>query len=261
MPPVTQVRLNRQRILAAALRLVDEQGLEGLSMRKLAASLGVEAMSLYTYVPSKSALLTGVLEVLVAELDVPMDDHQPWVERIRAGARSFRQVAHKHPAFVRMLTTQQEYTELLLYPTELGLGILRGAGLDPAQAAFAYQTLMGYLLGALLQEEAGVVGVSCGRLGARAAACGGTADPAAEMVGLPADGFPLLLDAVRTHAASDEDAAFEFGLDLILVGLERLLHVPAKPGTPAGQSHQWHQDVGAAHKGVFATADVYEAGP
>src|SRR6185369_11287189 len=97
----------------------------GLSMRKLAHSLGVEAMSLYTHVPNKSALLTGVLELLVAELEVSTDENLDWMQRLRLGARSFRRVAHQHPAFVRLLTTQQEYTEVLLRPTEYGLGVLR----------------------------------------------------------------------------------------------------------------------------------------
>jgi AcrR family transcriptional regulator len=228
MPALTHPQLSRQRILAAALRFIDRHGLEALSMRKLANSLGFEAMSLYTYVPSKSALLTGVLELLVAELEAPLADDLPWVERLRRGAWSFRRVAHEHPAFVRLLTTQQDYTESLLRPTEYGLRILREAGLDPAQAAYAYQTLMGYLLGALLQEEAGIVGVTCGRLGIAAAECNGSAgSPTAGSLGLPQDRFPFLLDALHTSSGTDTDAAFEFGLDLILGGLERLLAPPA----------------------------------
>jgi AcrR family transcriptional regulator len=227
MPAANHNPLSRRRILVAALRLVDEHGLDGLSMRKLAASLGVEAMSLYTHVPSKSALLTGVLELLIAELDVPTEEGLPWVERLKRGARSFRRVAHRHPAFVRLLTTQQEYTEVLLRPTEVGLGVLRAAGLGPTQAAFAYQTLMGYLLGALIQEEAGVVGVTCGRLGAIVASCDGVAGrPSPDGVGLHRDRFPFLLDALSVNATSDEDAAFEFGLDLVLAGLQRLLESP-----------------------------------
>lgn len=233
MPAVTNTPLNRQRILAAALRFIDEHGLDALSMRKLAASLGVEAMSLYTHVPSKSALLTGVLESLVAELETPLDDGLPWVERLRRGARSFRRVAHEHSAFVRLLTSQQEYTEQLLRPTELGLEILRGAGLNPTDATFAYQTLMGYLLGALLQEEVGVLGVSCGQLGAAVSAGHGAAERStADAVGLPASHFPFLLDALQTHASTEDDAAFEFGLDLILNGLQRLQASPASDGAP-----------------------------
>jgi len=225
MPAATHTPLSRQRILAAALRLVDEQGLDALSMRKLAASLGVEAMSLYTHVPSKSALLTGVLELLVAQLEVPQDEDLPWVERLRTGARSFRRVAHEHPAFVRLLTSQQEYTEVLLHPTESGLAILRGAGLGPTEAAFAYQTLMGYLLGALQQEEAGVVGVTCGDLGVAVSAC--DALPSASMFDLPRDHFPYLLDTLQRNVPNNKDAAFEFGLDLILASLERLASLAA----------------------------------
>ncbi len=239
MAAVTHTPLTRQRILTAAVRFVDEYGLETLSMRKLAASLGYEAMSLYNHVPNKSALLTGMLELLLAEVQTPLDDGMPWIERLRRGAQSFRRVAHEHPAFVRLLISQREYTERLLRPTELGLQILRGAGLDAAQASFAYRTLMGFLLGALLQEEAGVLGVSCGDLGtATAASAVGTSAGSAvgngdrpghtaAAVGLPVDRFPFLLDALQTPASTDDDAAFDFGLDLILAGLQGL-----RPSTP-----------------------------
>jgi AcrR family transcriptional regulator len=230
----TRTPLSRQRVLVAALRLIDEQGLEALSMRKLGAALGVEAMALYTHVPNKSALLTGVLELLVAEVEVPTDEGLSWVERLRRAARSFRRVAHKHPAFIRLLTTQQEYTEVLLGPTEFGLGVLRHAGLGPAEAAFAYQTLMGYLLGALVQEEAGVVGVTCGDLGAVALSCGAGDLASPDAVGLPQDHFPFLLDTLRGLAGRDEDAAFEFGLELILGALQRL--VPSPNGSASAEA-------------------------
>src|SRR3712207_4723720 len=84
---------------------VDREGLETLSMRKLGADLGVEAMSLYNHVPNKNALLDGMVEVLLGELRVPPENHD-WEERIREGWRSFRRLAHEHPNVFPLFLTR-----------------------------------------------------------------------------------------------------------------------------------------------------------
>src|ERR671933_1997998 len=88
--------LNRRRVLEAAVRFADREGLESLTMRRLGAELGVEAMSLYNHVPNKSALLDGMVEVLLNELEVP-PEKLGWEERIREGYGAFRRLAHEHP--------------------------------------------------------------------------------------------------------------------------------------------------------------------
>src|SRR3712207_8923049 len=81
--------LSRRRVLEAAVRFADREGLEALSMRKLGADLGVEAMSLYNHVPNKDALLDGMVEVLLGELEVP-SEKAGWEERVREAYRGFR---------------------------------------------------------------------------------------------------------------------------------------------------------------------------
>ena len=85
--------MSRRRVLEEALRFADREGLEALTMRKLGAELGVEAMSLYNHVPNKGALLDGMVEVLLGELEIPLRN-QDWEERIREGYRAFRRLAH-----------------------------------------------------------------------------------------------------------------------------------------------------------------------
>src|ERR687891_2960838 len=96
MAVVKRRPLSRRRILEAAVRFVDREGLDALSMRKLGSELGVEAMSLYNHVPNKSALLDGMVEVLLGELEI-LSENYGWEERIREGYRAFRRLAHKHP--------------------------------------------------------------------------------------------------------------------------------------------------------------------
>src|SRR5918995_6954834 len=94
--------LNRRRILETAVRFVDSEGLEALSMRKLGAKLGVEAMSLYNHVPNKGALLDGMVEVLLGELEIPPES-EGWERRIREAYGAFRRLAHEHPNVFSLL--------------------------------------------------------------------------------------------------------------------------------------------------------------
>ncbi|MDQ3303151.1 MAG: TetR family transcriptional regulator, partial [Actinomycetota bacterium] len=80
--------LSRRRVLEAAVGLADREGLEALSMRRLGRELGVEAMSLYNHVPNKEALLDGMVEVLLAEMEVSVSGKQGWEERVREVFRS-----------------------------------------------------------------------------------------------------------------------------------------------------------------------------
>src|SRR5215212_5375885 len=87
--------LSRRRVLEEAVRFADREGLEALTMRKLGAELGVEAMSLYNHVPNKGALLDGMVEVLLGELEIWLGNRD-WEGRSRGGYRAVRRVAHGH---------------------------------------------------------------------------------------------------------------------------------------------------------------------
>src|ERR671910_3474527 len=119
--------LSRRRILEAAVRLVDRGGLEALSMRKLGSELGVEAMSLYNHVPNKGALLDGMVEVLLGELEVPPENHG-WEERVRDGYRAFRRLAHEHPNVFPLLVERPPETMDGVWLVEKFFQTLRGGG-------------------------------------------------------------------------------------------------------------------------------------
>ncbi|HWI45936.1 MAG TPA: TetR family transcriptional regulator, partial [Rubrobacter sp.] len=96
MAVVKRRPLSRQRILEAAVRFVDREGLEALSMRKLGSELGVEAMSLYNHVPNKGVLLEGMVEILLGKLQIPPES-EGWERRVKDAYRAFRRLAHEHP--------------------------------------------------------------------------------------------------------------------------------------------------------------------
>ena len=198
--------LSRRRILEAAVRFVDREGLEALSMRKLGSELGVEAMSLYNHVPNKGALLDGMVEVLLGELEVPSED-EGWERRIREAYRAFRRLAHEHPNVFPLLVVRPPETMDGIWLVEEFLKTLREAGFDPQTALYAFRALSSYASGYAMAE---IRGFAMEPAGARAGA--GT---------LSVDDFPHIHELDAPLRQVDHDAEFEFGLDLILTGLQK----------------------------------------
>ena len=200
--------LSRRRVLEAAVRFADREGLEALSMRKLGAQLGVEAMSLYNHVPNKDALLDGMVEVLLGELEVPSEDGS-WEERVREAYRGFRRLARQHPNVFPLLVVRPPDTMDGVWLVEEFLKTLRGAGFDAVTALYAFRTLSGYAMGYAMAEIRGfAMEPGGGRAGART---------------LPEEDFPHISGLEEKLSGVDRDAEFEFGLDLILGGLRERL--------------------------------------
>lgn len=153
-------RLNRERVLAAALALVDREGLSALSMRRLGAELGVEAMALYRYASSKDALLDGLVEALYLELEDRLNaeeeaaaDPPSWRGELHRIARATYDVCLAHPRAVPLLTTRMLAVPLARRPLavlkdhERVLALLGQAGLDDAGTAAVFRAFTAWLLG------------------------------------------------------------------------------------------------------------------
>lgn len=143
--------LSREKVLAAALRLADEHGLAGLSMRRLADSLHVEAMSLYNHVRNKGDLLDGLVGLTFASIPLP-DPALPWDDRLRVLLRGAHQVLTKHPVVVRALADDHANPQSpgALRFIDAVLGALLDAGLDERDAARRYRSLFGLVFGSVL---------------------------------------------------------------------------------------------------------------
>src|SRR3990170_3875876 len=135
--------LSRRRVLEEAVRVADCEGLEALTMRKLGAELGVEAMSLYNHVPNKSALLDGMVEVVLGEVEIPARNRD-WEERIREGYRAFRRLAHEHPNVFPLLVNRPPETMDGVWLVEEFLQTLREAGFGREAALHAFRSLSSY---------------------------------------------------------------------------------------------------------------------
>ena len=158
-------RLSRERVLSSALALVDREGLSALSMRRLGAELGVEAMALYRYADGKEALLDGLVEALYLELEERLaaepgpDDTQPaWRSGLHRIARATYDVCLTHPQAVPLLTTRMLAVPLAQRPLavlkdhERVLALLQDAGLDETRTCAAFRACTAWLLGYVSAE-------------------------------------------------------------------------------------------------------------
>jgi AcrR family transcriptional regulator len=217
--PVRRSVLSRQDVLATALRLIDADGVEALSMRRMGKALGRDPMRLYRFASSKDELLDGVVELVLGELKVHAVDAGNWEEALRRTAHAFREIALAHPHVVPLLVTRPLATPLALRPRgtlrplEDLLELFIGAGFDEHGALHAYRLYMGFLQGHVLNELQERVHDpeetdDLLRLGLHR---------------LPAKEFPRLRSLAAELASYDGFQELEEGLDVVLGGLRRQL--------------------------------------
>jgi AcrR family transcriptional regulator len=213
--PSARVPLSRARILAAAVRFIDERGLADLTMRRLGNELGVEAMSMYRYVPGREELLDGVVETIVAELyddeavlTAPRDGWQDFLQRLGHG---IRRVALRHPRAFPLVASRPPEAPWLRPPLRSLVWVesfLRGMldeGFSPEAAVAAYRAFTSFLLGHLLLE----VSVRGGDIGPLDVHADDDPDPSLEE-------YPLVRELAPSLAEDHSAAEFEESLENLL---------------------------------------------
>ncbi|MEU4343143.1 TetR/AcrR family transcriptional regulator C-terminal domain-containing protein [Nocardia sp. NPDC023852] len=201
-------------MLAAALQMIDRDGIDRLSMRRLGQKLGRDPMALYRHAANKAALLDGVAETVLAQLTVDTTDPD-WRHQLRIVARDFRELAVAHHNLVPLLVTHPLATPLglrplgTLRPLEHILDLLTHADFDSGDALHIYRALFGFLYGHILNELQEIVE---------------RPDEATDLLHLslhrlPIGEFPLLRELAPALAAYDGAAELECGLDILIAGL------------------------------------------
>jgi AcrR family transcriptional regulator len=207
-PPLTT-----ERVLQAAVGLADRQGLGALTMRALGADLGVEAMSLYKHVANKEAILDGVVELIVGQIEIPSQG-TPWKQAMRQRAVSARSVLADHAWAIGLLETRGSMGPATMRYLDAILGNLRAAGFTIQNAVHAFWLLDSYVYGHVIQETT----LAPGRTSPPP-----TASTAALLEQAPMAEYPHLVEVAEHAMRSDYsvDGEFRYGLDLILDALER----------------------------------------
>jgi AcrR family transcriptional regulator len=201
--------LNKERILRAAIALADKNGIESLSMRKLAQELGFEVMSLYNHVSNKEEILDAIVDLVASEIEPPSSDAE-WKAAMRQSSDSAHKVLLQHPWAARLWWTTTTGNARLVYQESL-LRRLREAGFSVELTYHAYHALTMHIVGFTIQELS--IQIEKGDLAALAAKfLGETAT----------DEYPNFVEHVMQHVeGSIYENEFEFVLNLLLDGLDR----------------------------------------
>lgn len=206
----TRPPLTRERILEVAVELADREGLGALTMRRLGAELGVEAMSLYKHVANKEEILDGIIEAVVAEIELP-DGSTHWKDAMRRRATSARRVLSRHSWAIGLLESRGSSGPAALRYLDAILGSLRSAGFSVENAAHAFWLLDSYVYGHVIQETSMPIAATPETTHATGTVDGST------------DEYRYLAEMGEhaQRAAFSFDGEFEFGLDLILDALDQ----------------------------------------
>jgi AcrR family transcriptional regulator len=202
--------LTRERVIGAALAIVDRDGLDALTMRALGRELGVDPMAVYHHLPNKAAVLDGVVEAVLAEVPLTTDPGLDWTERLAGLARGYRHSLRAHPNALAVVATRTDVTPPALAILDHAVAILLDARFDPRRALLAVHALSCFVVGHALDE-----------LGLAADA----GEPAAagrqrELVGSGA--YPSLASAATEAAGAGSEESFELGLAALLRGLSEI---------------------------------------
>lgn len=208
----TRPALSRERVIQAAVALADASGLDALSMRRLAQSLGVEAMSLYNHVANKDDLLDGIVDIAVGEVEVPKPGDE-WKSAMRRRAISTREMLTRHPWAAGLFESRTSPSPIRMRYSDAVLGCLRQGGFSIPMAVHVFNALDSYIYGFALQEQS-----------LPFAELENVPGALAELVrAIPPEDYPYLAETAMAFATGYRFAEeFEFGLDLILDAFDQL---------------------------------------
>ncbi len=214
---IVKTRLKRERVLRAALVLADSSGIDSLTMRNLGRELGVEAMSVYNHVANKNDILDGIVDLVFSEIELPIEGAE-WKPAMRKRAISAHEALLRHPWATSLMQSRTKPGPATLRHHDTVLATLRKAGFTVVMAAHAFSVIDGYVYGFALQqiniplqtpEQVAEVGEGILR----------------QLAGT----YPHLAEMITEHAMKagyDYAEEFQFGLDLILDGLEEAIKAP-----------------------------------
>jgi AcrR family transcriptional regulator len=201
-------RLSRESIEDVAFEVIEKEGLDGFSTRKLAAALGCEAMSIYHHFPSKAHLFEALVDRLIGSLKMPSAD-LTWRQRMRIAMEDFRKVGRAHPAFAPFLVTYRMNSPTCLAWLNGIIGLFDDGGFGREQSARLFRAVGYYLMGAVLDETAGY-------------ARGPSAVTTVSEEQLVRD-FPKVAASGRFFGTAEFDTTFKLGLEMLLDEMERTL--------------------------------------
>ena len=211
-------RLSKTAVVDRGLALADASGLDGLTIRRLAQDLGVTPMALYWHFRSKDELLLALADRVWSEIDLDLDPAQPWPGQLRGLLESLVRVLRAHPAASQLLLETEKQSEPFLRATEVALGVLRGAGLNPEHAAAIARSMLWSGLSMVMSEPGRHPGVSEEELAEQVRRA------RVRMAMLPTDRYPHVVECAGPLTDCDDpEFHYQFGIDLFIAGVETMV--------------------------------------
>jgi AcrR family transcriptional regulator len=211
-----RARLSKRAVVDRALKLADTDGLDALTIRKLAQDLGVTPMALYWHFRSKEDLLEGMAEQVWGEIEVQVDPSVPWWAQLQGGLESLLRVLRAHPSAPSLLLENEKRNEAALRATEAALTILRGAGFDPVYATeIARSTLWTGIT--MVMSEAGYHPELSEEERAE-----WNRRSQLELAMLPAGRYPRLVECAAPMANCDPDLHYRLGVEMFIAGVRAM---------------------------------------
>lgn len=203
-------KFTHAQLQSAALRLLDQQGLAGLSMRALATELGTGAMTLYNYVPQREGLDLLVIEAVIAQVRWERGPFADWKDEVRAIASALWRAVRAHPNAIPLILTRRSRAPAMFEVTEALLTALARSSRSGADLLVAFRAVSALVMGLAQAELAGPLSLQ---------AMESAEDTIARFRALPADRFAHLIDIASAALGSTPEQEFQASLDLLLAGL------------------------------------------
>ncbi len=213
-------RLTKNVVVGRALELADRDGVDALTIRRLATELGVTPMALYWHFRSKEELLSGLTDHIWSEVDLDVDQAAPWPAQLRAIMKSLVGVLRAHPSGAQLVLSHKKESEGSMRAAETALGLLRGAGFDAGQASEITRNGMWTALTLVMSEPGFEPEVAAGLDDAERAEL--LRRKQIQYAMLPADKFPHLVECAGPFVTGDAEFHYRFGIDLFIAGVEAL---------------------------------------
>jgi AcrR family transcriptional regulator len=219
-------KFTREQLQIAALQIVDEEGLSGLSMRTLAAALGTGPMTIYNYFRDRGELDTLLVEAVLSEVHIP-EEEEDWREDVRAILQGMWQAIRSHPNVIPLVLMRRTLQETTLEIAESLLRALARSSCSPEVLLTAFRTLNGFLVGLAQAQLSAPLRTSDG----------GSNSRVSSIKSMPDDSFPRLRQIARVLAKTHSDEEFHRGVEFILDGMVQRVaiqteHKPPRRKTP-----------------------------
>jgi TetR/AcrR family tetracycline transcriptional repressor len=214
-PEAERTRLSKQVVVERGLALADAEGLDALTIRRLATELGVTPMALYWHFRNKEELLAALGDQVWRELDTDIDPAAPWYAQMRSLLESLLHVLRSHPAASQVILDGEKQSDAALVAIETALHVLRRGGFDPEQAAEIARSALWTGLMLVMSE-----GFKPGLTDAERTEEQRLAR--VRLALLPPDRFPRIVEAAEPMSACEPDMHYKLGVDVFIAGVRAM---------------------------------------